>query len=199
MFSKTIHPKSSNDINGLIHYFYYNKHNNFGEIVSITAIDTYDEGYQWSGPEVLIDPTRTNQTNSDNWCSSDTKEPSYFILSFKYYIKINSYSFKTRHTNTLNDYPTDWEVYGSIDNETWALIDSQAGVTELGVVNGIYNTQPNAFGLFKFFKFVLIKNNRNNYFFCLNKVDIFGTYFVFKTFSLNKIHLSLFSLLFVIL
>ena len=187
MHSKTINPLNSTDINGIINYYFVNKQNNFDDYISITAIDTYTT-FGWSGPEILLNSSNVGEEVSSNWCSCNTPG-SYFILSFKNIIEISAYAFKTRTTSTITDYPTDWKVYGSIDNNTWAHIDTQECRNELSVKNGIYTPQPKVYGYFRYFKFILTTNNLKRNYFCLNRVDIFGTYY--ELYSIQSIRFSL--------
>ena len=90
------------------------------------------------------------------------------------YIKIIAYSLKSKTTNAI-DNPISWELYGSIDNKTWSLFDKKTNSDCLNNIH-VYTTNTTGIGFYKQFKFIQNINSENRHYFCLNKVDFFGTF-----------------------
>ena len=96
----------------------------------------------------------------------------YFSLSFhKFYVYVSHYSFKAKTIDST--FPKSWYVEGSLDNNTWTVIDTKTNRDEL-ITNGAeYTYQFDTSGIFKHLRFTHTQGtNEDN--FCLRSVEVFG-------------------------
>ena len=153
-------PKSNTDNNGLIRS---NK-----RLVSSMKSSSLESGTtKYIGNLV-------NYSTSYWWCSRNTAN-SYFYIEFIKPICITNYSLEVYDWGNIQAYPVSWKGIGRSSNkqETFTVISS-SGINRNNRIK-TYKTLTS--GPFKSIQFIQTGPNlRGDYYFCLGKLDIFGSY-----------------------
>ena len=155
-------------------------------LFSVSASTTWADEQNSFRPEQALDDENT-------YYHSETGDPDpHYIIEFKNYFYLQSYTFKTRHDvyGSHDYYPWKWSLYGSFNSKDWTYMDDQE-TTEL---KGIFLTKnfpvttPN---IFKFFKFTNFTTYDQFKYFVIRSIDFFG-YHVPKAALQGGISISLF-------
>ena len=161
----TIFPQNDTDLNGLIR--------NTKVSVNIDMLDRSDAS---SDPSTLFDNTETYEV-----CTGNIPD-AYFIFSFpKHFIILTNYTFSTNIVwDDYKNFPVSWKVEGAYHaNGEWHQIgyvqDSNLLNEKIKTFSiDIPNHVPNFFTKIKF-QMIGKSSNQVKYYFCLHKMDFFGT------------------------
>ena len=166
-----ITPSTDNDLNGTISYLYRTFPETFWSLVSIDGSKVNKDG--WSEKHVLIDPSITGNNMADAWCSENFPYSNISLHFSKHHISITNYTLKTR-TIEPSDFPTAWILYGSLDNETWIMVDERTNIEDLNQLNLARTYSVKKEGIYNHFRFIQTNNSFGRHVFGLSKVEFFG-------------------------
>ena len=170
----SISPINDNDINGIIHWIRERHYHEFYRFADATSSSVEKKSHQWSNAKCLLNYDVTAKETWNNWCSKNEPNSNCTISFYQHRLYITHYSIQSRTTSAA-DMPKSWTVTGSNDNVTWHFIDNQnsPSLLQSAVTHNFAVEYP---GSYKYFRFTQTSNNSNNrYFFCLSKIDFFGT------------------------
>ena len=163
---------NSNAMNGVISYYNRKNHNNISKLVNVVSIGTHFKD-KWSEPFILVAPDSDTASVSNNWCSPDINGSFVQIAFLKDYFVLNSYTLKSR-TVSAYDMPVSWKVYGSLDGVSFDLIDTKTNRPELRNINTSNFTPDKPNYRLKYLKIEQVINSETRFFFCLNRIELFG-------------------------
>ena len=95
-------------------------------LFSVQASTTWADEHNSYRPEQALDDENT-------YYHSERGDPDpYYIIEFKNYFYLQSYTFKTRYAANVVNYlfPWKWSLYGSFDGNNWTFMDDRE-TTEL--------------------------------------------------------------------
>ena len=176
-------PLNERDDDGIIHEIRKTKYEEFYRYVDITSSSTTKERYGnddfWGNERCLLNYEVDRTLNSNNWCSDNVSSSSFIISFYQEQSYITNYSMRSRGVNVPYDMPQTWLLEGSNNNITWNFIDEKRNVQYFAESDKVYTFPVEKSNLYRYFRFKQIDVNLNNrFYFCLGKVDLFGTTFV---------------------
>ena len=164
------------ELHGLFKFY----QNQLTTYFSITASSTLEDR---GSVQNVIDYSIDSTTNENTWISQDIENSSFTIEFLRTSFNLKSYSIQSRVDNIYN-FPCEWSIEGSYDNNTWRLIDYHERNAELHpqgdkVIHWYCDDESEQY--FKYFKMKhighsCVESNEepSNYYFSMNKIEFFG-------------------------
>lgn len=159
-------------LNGVFTYYFSKHPKKLFKYVNVVSSGV-ETNLPWSNQSLLVDPSINGTEYKDNWCSPNITKSFVQIVLLKDTLILDSYTLKSRTTNSL-DMPVSWNVYGSIDGVNFVLISTQntRDIVSAGASKNFIPTTANF--KMKYIKFEQTINSEKRYYFCLNKIELFG-------------------------
>ena len=171
----------SDGFNGAIHHLWSKHRSEYAKYVFASSSSIYNDLHNWAtSPGVIIDYSLPNDITSNILCTNNQNKENISIHFFQNTLFITHYSLLNR--NVMSDhFPRSWQLDGSNDNETWYSIDSKSNVEELNGADKKITVPVSYPGKYQYFRFTNVdkvwryNGQIGDYYFCLAKVEFFGT------------------------
>ena len=161
-------PYSGQPFNGVFSYLLELYHGNIHQnnIISIKS----------SGDEDIQRPCwKLIESNWSQYWSSDGKPNSWLLFDFlNYRLNLTFYSLRGRLWG--GNYLTSWKMEGSIDGESWVILDKQDNSSTLVGTNRVHVYKVENSESYRYFKITMTNTNSGgSYHFNLAGVEFFGS------------------------
>ena len=180
-------------LNGILKTLWNNQRSSYYQTVKVIYSDEYDNAYNHAANNLLNWDTKENQ---QYWSQMTSDEHWVGYEFLKGYVSLTHYSIRTT-TDASGNFvaPKEWNVYGSLDNRRWILLDHRnTDETKNPPETFTYSTKKS--GLMRFIKFVQIDDFYTYIYkdsLALNKFELFGK-FSYEFYIASYMNVSLSSL-----
>ena len=155
----------------------YLKGNIIENIYKLAKTDAYIEIWQTYSHNSHLNVKNILIPDDSYWDSTSIIDEPFFVLHFKnMLVHSDKYSLKIARIENLPDYQIkSWKVFGSMDNNTWILIDEKIDNNELKSTQMIDFSMKES--VFSWYKFSFQRTTFNSKTVYLNRVEIHGKTF----------------------
>ena len=164
---------SEGELNGIITYLNNNDNIDLRSFVGV-LVSSQQDGDEYDSFAPLT------QSPNKLWESRFSDHSPFYSINFmQTKVSLTGYGFRMWNGTGNPDFPMSWYVYGSNDRNDWQQIDFKERNAYFTDFNQSLNFRIQKTQPFRFFKFDQIGNNyKGSEFFCLYKIDLYGSIFM---------------------